>query len=189
MPTKPTAPSWTCDECGEPIASPEDGWVEWLVYGEYPGKGLGLRLVHRWPASPRHENGGCGYILKFSEKTGHIRPRVGHVYDMHMDYFMGPMGLLRLLEILERGHATQAEALEMVRRLHVPGFEADDTRVPRGDMLRRVAQEERAVCHEVVDRKPDESATDYLDQVAPRLDQLYGIKELERHFKGGEEQS
>lgn len=150
--------SWSCDECGEPIDRPEDGWVEWLVYGEYPMKGLGLRLVHHYPASPIQHEGGCYYIRDFERGR---RREAGFVLDNHMAVFMGPAGLVRLLEILERGHCAPAELALIVKRLHVPGYEEANPPkdfVSRRDMLMRVEQEERATRASVGDLKQGRAA-------------------------------
>jgi hypothetical protein len=48
---------WYCDECGEVIASPQAGCVEWEVDNE--GRGWGFRILHHCTASPRPR--GCGF--------------------------------------------------------------------------------------------------------------------------------
>lgn len=48
-----------CDECGQPIEKPEQGWLEWLVIDEQK---QGFRIVHHKSYSPR--SSGCYYEEK-----------------------------------------------------------------------------------------------------------------------------
>lgn len=91
---------WICDSCGETIDKSSDGWVEWLCKaGEETYSGF--RIVHNVER--------CQY----SEKLD--------VYDHHLDHFLGPKGLLLLLELVDR--SSVSEIVEIIRRLHVPGWE------------------------------------------------------------------
>jgi len=101
---------WTCDTCGFDIARAEDGWVEWLMV-EFP-KGNGLRLVHAYPASPRLDHPSrCQY------------GRVRGLNDLPLEDFVGPNGMMRLLAMLYDERAPKEELLEMIKRLHIPGYE------------------------------------------------------------------
>lgn len=109
---------WICDECGGEIATPQDGWVEWLRPDDGTGsQPLGkMRLVHSKMSSSRRN--GCFYASK---------PEIERQYfilDDHMHQFTGPGGLMRLLDMCdpESSHYVHGAA-ELTRRLHVPGYE------------------------------------------------------------------
>ena len=107
---------WTCDVCGGPIKSVEDGWVEWLS-GNEGEKDTGLRLVHNRPSSPRAN--GCQY-----DGTLEYRRSGRTVADLDLATFSSPDGLMQLLEFLSRDEfAYKEEVLQMIKRLHVPGYE------------------------------------------------------------------
>ena len=112
---------WTCDQCGEIIEKARDGWVEWFR-GISPRKiGEGLRLVHHLSASPRKAYGtGCQY-------DGHDRAYWNQnlaLNDLPLANMVGPNGLMRLLALLAQDCLPKAEVLEMIKRLHVPGYES-----------------------------------------------------------------
>jgi hypothetical protein len=108
---------WLCDTCGQRIAHPKDGWVEWLVRFEGPQSvGKGLRLVHHRPASPLI--GGCQY----HERQEFALDR-STVHDLPLESFLGDNGLTRLLALLAEARLPQAEVIEMIKRLHTPGYE------------------------------------------------------------------
>jgi hypothetical protein len=104
---------FTCDECGELIKSPKDGWLEWLISTSSDGRKLhGFRIVHHAPASPRKQhNGHCQYPSHFL------------IGDMHLEHFLGPDGLANLLSMFERPFEDQQEFVEIIRRLHIPYYE------------------------------------------------------------------
>jgi hypothetical protein len=110
--------SWTCDACGLPINDARDGWVEWVTYKNADGqdRGRGLRLVHHQPASPRKS--GCQY----DGKQEFQRDR-GILSDQSLDSFLGPDGLMLLLSLISEGELPQAEVIEMIQRIHIPGYE------------------------------------------------------------------
>lgn len=115
---------WICDECGQIIEKAEDGWVEWLetpVPGtKYKYKGGGLRLVHHVPASPRQNSRemGCQY-----NGDTEFRKNGAQVSDLSLTDFLGADGLMNLLEMIHREEVPKKEALEMTKRLHIPGYE------------------------------------------------------------------
>ena len=107
---------WTCDSCGNPIESAEDGWVEWLNR-EAGGRmvGHGLRLVHSDGNQQGHE-ARCQY--------GDRRARTAsHISDHALRDFVGPEGLMNLLELIARDRISQLEGFEIIKRLHIPSYE------------------------------------------------------------------
>lgn len=103
---------WTCDVCGERISRPEDGWVEWLgktaTTSQSPPN---LRLVHAWKSSPRNSADRCQ------------RPGASGLNDLPLPHFLGADGLMRLLNLLDEGYLPKTEVIEMIQRLHIPGYE------------------------------------------------------------------
>jgi len=109
---------WTCDSCGEKIVNVEHGWVEWLVRKEGEKRvGGGLRLVHHCSA---HDplSGRCQYkeVEQFSKDRATL-------LDLPLKNFVGADGLMELLSMLASGEIAKEEVLEMIKRLHVPGYE------------------------------------------------------------------
>lgn len=113
----PTTPRWYCDTCGQAIRHSRDGWVEWLVRSEGPRRiGRGFRLVHHQPASPLPE--GCQY----DGDEEYWRDQ-SILADVTLEDFLGHDGLTYLLEVLSRGELPQEQVVEMIKRLHTPGYE------------------------------------------------------------------
>jgi len=112
--------TWLCDTCGEPIERVEDGWVEWILVTESDDRcrGRDLRLVHHVPAGPRGGVHGC----QFDGDAERDRDG-GAVRDLALCHFLGPDGLMYLLSFIAEGQLPVTEVLEMVKRLHVPGYE------------------------------------------------------------------
>jgi len=110
---------YICDNCGNEIENINNGWVEWLSRregSEFVGRGL--RLVHDYPSSPRGV-GGCQY----NEKQESDRDGSG-LRDRGLESFVGPDGLMSLLEFLHDKELPDDEIMEMIKRLHVPGYES-----------------------------------------------------------------
>lgn len=105
---------WVCDRCGEPVADAKDGFVQWVVL---PGTGLArdLRLFHTDQASPQ---GTCQY----DDKTENVKDR-GTVSSFPLSGLEGPDGLMMLLSILQKGAIPAEAVVEMIKRIHVPGYE------------------------------------------------------------------
>jgi hypothetical protein len=114
-----TPETWICDTCGGAIEKADDGWVEWLL--RQSGQkwiGRGLRLVHSFPASPRSSAAKCQYDEnRESAHDGSI------VNDLALESFLGPDGLMELLSFIAGGELPTLEVLEMIKRLHIPGYE------------------------------------------------------------------
>ena len=111
---------WICDSCGEYILKPIDGWVEWLTRKRQDSEtniGRGLRLVHHCGAhNPLSER--CQYDQDKEYKQG------GSILsDSGLEEFIGADGLMSLLELLARSELPADEVIEMIKRLHIPGYE------------------------------------------------------------------
>lgn len=110
--------TWICDTCGQEIKKVEDGWVEWIIF---PGKegGRDLRLVHHRPASPAKGAGGkCQFDQDYEYKKDG-----GIIGDLPLSRFLGPNGLMLLLSFIYEGRLPTSLILEMIKRLHIPGYE------------------------------------------------------------------
>ncbi|HEY2028818.1 MAG TPA: hypothetical protein VGH20_06380 [Myxococcales bacterium] len=81
-------------------------------------KASGLRLVHHKPASPREGRYGCQY-----NEDVVCRDNETMITDAALDEFVGPGGLVDLTAMLSDGFTPAEEVLEMIKRLHVPGYE------------------------------------------------------------------
>ena len=100
---------WICDKCKEPIMSAEEGWFKWI-------KNLndetlsGFKIIH-------HPT--CKQPGPKIQKSGLTAP------GDPLNEFLGTDGLIRLLELMSNTNPeNQHELLEMIQRLHVPGYEA-----------------------------------------------------------------
>lgn len=116
---------WICDACGKDIASVGDGWVEWLnrldpVTRRVEGSYSNLRLVHHRRASPRASTKNACY----HDEDAYFAKYEATVADLPLDSFIGPDGLVLLLEFLsDKRFVEPEEVLELIKRLHVPGYE------------------------------------------------------------------
>jgi hypothetical protein len=94
-----------CDDCGMEIADPCDGELDWAWRDEAKER---VPVVHAPYACPRWKHRGSG------------RPRRG---SERLDFFLGRLGLLDLLARIESKELPLETGLELIRRLHVPGYE------------------------------------------------------------------
>ncbi len=111
---------WLCDRCFRPIQWVEDGWVQWLSTGSSPNiQAKNLQLVHHKSASPlTNSDDGCYFDRRgTSQSKGYLAE------DLPLRNFVGPNGLMMLLRLLEEGELPKEEVLEMIKRLHIPGYE------------------------------------------------------------------
>ena len=117
----PETKFWICDTCGERINTVEDGWVEWIVAGNSAGerRGRNLRLVHHLPASPRRQE--REYGCQINERRECDRNEV--LLDQSLSDSVGPDGLMNLLSMLAEGELPKESVIEMIKRLHIPGYE------------------------------------------------------------------
>lgn len=110
--------TWTCDSCGQPIQDIKHGWVEWLTRVEHNKHiSRGLRLVHHCSAHvPINEKCQYNQRLEFQRDKSCVR-------DMGLETFVGANGLMELLMLIHEGDLPTHEVLEMIKRLHIPGYE------------------------------------------------------------------
>lgn len=112
--------TFACDKCGMPITKIEDGWVEWITVASEPkpGNARGFRLVHKHTAIPGTHTESCQYDqgVEF-EKDG------GTLADLPLSDFLGHDGLMELLLKLWDRELPMGEVLELIKRLHIPGYE------------------------------------------------------------------
>ena len=100
---------WICDNCGELIENPDRGWLEWYTSGSILDK-RGFRIVH--------DHDRCMYDSHELFKDGKSNS------DMHLVDFLGPDGLVKLTNLLEKETSESiAEIVEIIKRLHVPFYE------------------------------------------------------------------
>jgi hypothetical protein len=98
-------PPWTCDKCGGPIKTVEDGWVQWT-----PEK-----------ASIVHNREGCVYADE-DRWDGHLAWFAPGVTTLPLSGRL--QGLDRLLYAIEEDGMPVKDGFEIIRRLHVPGYES-----------------------------------------------------------------
>lgn len=116
----PKTTSWICDACGQPIRSAEHGWVEWIalpVLDGAPQRIRDIRLVHCNWRSPLG-SGRCQFDSDFE----YAKDR-GVIADDAMTEFLGADGLMQLLELLAEHGEADPGLLELIKRLHIPGYE------------------------------------------------------------------
>jgi len=118
---------WICDKCGQTIERATDGWVQWREFaaeselrklrGERP-LGRDLQLVHNSSASPLRVQAGEMYGCQFNDDDPAYMSM-----DLSLPEFLGPGGLLHLLEFIAESRVDTREVVEMIKRLNVPGYE------------------------------------------------------------------
>jgi hypothetical protein len=101
---------WRCDSCAQLITSIEAGWVEWLAVADRYGATSirGLRLVH---ALCRYDDG------------DEFRKDHSLVEGLPLERFVGADGLMLLLSLIAEEEMPTAPLLELVKRVHIPGYE------------------------------------------------------------------
>jgi len=125
---------WICDDCGQVIEHATQGMVEWLHEDDEHDnrKHYGWRIVHHTPASPR--NPYRPKRAKLNSECCYKYSHVPHSCSTHLDDFVGPDGLPRILGMIDRGplidkphdvpHVRNLqEWAEFVRRLALPFYE------------------------------------------------------------------
>ncbi len=113
---------WICDTCGQTIKNAREGWVQWRTPeskgAQQRSIGQDLQLVHHVPASPLPTKRGQKFGCQFDYRD----PKFG-VEDLDLESFLGPDGLMHLLSLIADEHVRTDDVLEMIKRLHVPGYE------------------------------------------------------------------
>ncbi len=122
-----TGRGWICDKCGLVIEKASDGWVQWREYGaesktsKVRGEralGRDLQLVHAGSASPLPIKAGEMYGCQFDDDDPAYM-----TMDLSLPEFLGPDGLLHLLDFIAKSSVETSEVLEMIKRLNLPGYE------------------------------------------------------------------
>lgn len=99
---------WICDKCKEPIMNAEGGWLKWTK-NLNDGTLSGFKIIHH-PA--------CKQPGPKIQKTGLTEP------GDPLKEFMEQDGLIRLLELISKTNLKdQHELLEIIQRIHIPGYE------------------------------------------------------------------
>ncbi|HOP41545.1 MAG TPA: hypothetical protein PLI53_10935, partial [Geobacteraceae bacterium] len=107
------------------IQSPIEGIVEWYSFIDEHGvpRGGKLRLVHECSVSPLLKMGlkrkGCS--LDMHEE---LYGSTGTTGSAPLGEFLGPGGLMRLLSFITGEEFPAGDVIRMIKRLHVPGYEA-----------------------------------------------------------------
>lgn len=106
---------WICDHCGDKINSLKDGYVQWVLVpngSKYIGRDM--HIVHRFTSKP-----GCIYNehIEFSKDKGTVA-------DDSLEFFYSVDGLTNLLMKIEENEIPTKQILEIIKRIHIPGYEA-----------------------------------------------------------------
>ncbi len=108
--------TWICDTCGETIEDVSHGFVEYLgCYNQGKHCGHGLRLVHHDPFGPNNGGDSCEY--------NRCRDDGMSVTNFNLHQFVGQQGLMDLLAMVAEGELPKEEVLEVIKRLHIDGYE------------------------------------------------------------------
>ena len=125
MPKLEPLKEFICDQCGQIIEEPGDGWVEWLAYWEDGTQVVyNFRIVHHKQDSP-NQAGNCYYTDLHEDYEGTASTD-------HLQYFLEDQGLARALAKLQRHAEGNArfknkedylQLLELIRRITIPYYE------------------------------------------------------------------
>jgi hypothetical protein len=115
------AMGWRCAACGELVTRIEDGWVEWLAgENDYGGtRVMGLRLVHRQVSN---SEGSDSNLCRYNGRR-EFRKDKSLVEGLPLERFVGADGLMLLLSLIAEDEMPRTEILELVKRVHIPGYE------------------------------------------------------------------
>ena len=110
---------WCCDRCGQVIAKPEHGLLQWLTRSkDGHSAGRDLRIVHVNHASPLGLPNGCGPDVR----EEFARDGSG-LSDVPLHWMLNSDGLVRLLAFVEEGEFPANDVNRIIMRLLVPGYE------------------------------------------------------------------
>lgn len=102
---------WMCDKCGQWIESIDDGYVQWITFSD-DKVGRDLQLVHHLKEPD------CKFdYTKEDNKDG------GRIGDEHFEFYHSPNGLMTMLSWIADEKLPLAEIVEMIKRIHIPGYE------------------------------------------------------------------
>ncbi len=107
--------TWYCDTCGEAINNPEQAFLQWVVGKDNSVRDI--RIVHELSSTPKKKPLGC-----FIDEERERQQNGGRVQDYGLEAYLGSDGLTYLLSMSEIGFPPE-QIYELVRRLHVPGYE------------------------------------------------------------------
>lgn len=107
----PATTSWFCDKCGGIIETAEAGMLQWVSVNKSDDtySSHDMRIVHH----PQ-----CQFNEDHERQTDG-----GTVRDHHLNYFLGADGLMILLGFIAQGEHPTDDVLEIIKRLHIPGYE------------------------------------------------------------------
>lgn len=113
---------WVCNKCGSLIRCAQEGFLTWVAYdGENGEQKRGdIHIVHHYTASPLRNvhRLGCYFEISKAHELSN-----GRQQDDYLASFLGPDGLMQLLALLYDGRLPVNEVLEIIKRLHIPGYE------------------------------------------------------------------
>ena len=93
--------------------------VEWWTrLTNEPEVDEGLHLVHLRSACPYGPQGSCSYDENPDSGDSGFRG-----FSRYLTAFLGTDGLMSLLSMLAEGDLPKEDVLEMIKRLHIPGYE------------------------------------------------------------------
>lgn len=96
-----------CDDCGEPITDLRRAEVAWARYDDERKK---VWVVHAPPDCPRWNQAA-------------LPTAVSGRGTVSLECYLGPSGRLELLNDIEHGEFPLEVGFDLLRRLHVPGYE------------------------------------------------------------------
>lgn len=128
MPKLEPLKEFICDECGEVIEEPSDGWVEWITnYSDEIDEryeAYNFRIVHHKVASP-NPRGTCYYTDLYNDYEGTES-------SYHLHDFLEDKGLSQALSILRKqaegdikfkNKEAFLDCLDLIRRITIPYYE------------------------------------------------------------------
>lgn len=106
-----------CDVCGNAIASPREGMLQWICFDNKEGdkKIRGIRIVHAFTAT----KGKCLY----DEKAEFSKDR-GIVGDDHLDNLTSIDGLTYLLQMIYDKESPAEDVIRIIQRIFIDDHEA-----------------------------------------------------------------
>lgn len=112
--------TWVCNTCGISIEKAADGNVEWINVPTNSTEWVArdMRIVHHITASLNAPDGSC----QFDEAKEFLKDQ-GTVGDRSLTDYIGPDGLMNLLEHAADPSFRDIDVMEMIKRIHIPGYD------------------------------------------------------------------